>query len=138
MKTFLNVIAALALLSGPLALFIGPTIMHQLLGALVLLIACTAAGLAKLIELATEAGKLAGRQAELERDHWKLMASQVHATSPAAPVAPRWFVGNGEDVSGPFTEAQIRALQGKGLVPAEAMLAAEGTQDWKPIGAVLR
>lgn len=137
MKIFLNVVGILAFLVGPISFFAAKNLADQVIGGMSLLLACTALGFAKLIELGETHLDRTGKQRALEKDYWRLMSSQVHATSPAAPTAPRWFVANGDDVSGPFTEEQIKVLKAKGVVTVASQMAAEGTQDWRPITVVL-
>lgn len=125
-------------MAGPGALLLGTNIVAQILGGIVLLLACTSLGLAKLIALSEAAELAQGKHRALEIDYWKITAARSATTQQlVAPAAKRWFVANGQEVSGPFTEEQIRALKSKGVVTAETQLAVEGTQDWRPLAKVL-
>lgn len=141
MKIFLNVIGILAMMSGPVALFVGRDPVSQMLGGVVLLVAVCALGLAKLIELGDAEAKAAKEQRKLERDFWKTAVVQLAQVAPKSgaelPSAPRWYVANGEAVTGPFTRDQLSALQQKGVITAETRLNPMGTEDWLECGAVM-
>jgi hypothetical protein len=138
MKTFLNVAGLLAMLSSPIGFFISQTPIGQVMGGLALLIGCVALGLAKQIELAEEHQTALVRFQIKELEILRSIANGQGAPStPTAPAIPRWFVANGEEVTGPFTKSQISALKGKGMVTDKTMLAAEGTQDWQPMDRAL-
>lgn len=141
MKIFLNIIGILALLSGPLAFFAGGTVEARVLGGLALLVAVTGLGLAKVIEVAEDETKAAQAHRKAEVENWAVQHSiRAAASRPStlsAPAVPRWFMAKGEEVTGPFTKSQLGELVSKGLAPSNALLAREGTEDWKPVTEVV-
>jgi hypothetical protein len=133
-KIFLNVIGILAMLAGPVALFLGTTMAAQLIGGIVLLLACTSFGLAKLIELGETHLERTSKHRALEKEFWKLAAIQGGTpTTPPLVNQPKWYVANGQEVTGPFAAPQIRELITKGIVGADTMFNAEGSKDWKSL-----
>lgn len=136
MKTFVNVVGLLALIGGVIlwiternSAYLGAGLLP---GAL-----CLALG--RLIQLAEQEAVAAKAHRALEVNFWRLASvhgAQAHSPS-APPTARRWFVANDEEVTGPFTREQLQALQARGVVHDKSQLALEGTQDWKPVAAVL-
>lgn len=139
MKTFLNVVGALALCSGPGAIFLGENVAAQVIGGLVLLLAITALGLAKLIDLAEDEAAAAKKHRAAEVAHWSYAGSRVASTlsTPPIPTEPKWYVANGQEVTGPFTKPQLLELRKKGVLNAETKLNAEGAPDWQAMASVL-
>lgn len=67
MKAFLNIIGILALLGGSLAIVLAGSAVQEILGGIGILIACTALGLARLIDLQEQAAEKLAEETKLNR-----------------------------------------------------------------------
>lgn len=91
MKIFLNVIGLLALLGGAAGFFLGSDAVSRILGGLALLVAVTALGFAKLIELVETHLERTSKQRLLERDWEKVREGQLTLISNVAREVREWM-----------------------------------------------
>jgi hypothetical protein len=145
MKSFLNVIGALALIGSVLVFFNAKSAVHEIEACMALLLGCTCIGLAKLIEGQESSAKLLTALSKILTDSTHAtnaaISSSSHAPFPieALPPVPgkeKYFVSDGVRAVGPYEVEKIQALAAKGTINKDTYILKQGTKEWLKLGAV--
>lgn len=142
MKTFLNVIGALALIASVLVFIGSQSAVHEILAAISLLLGCTCAGLARMIEgqdkantqLALVVKGLAATVQTLQPS--SSPAPNAAKVAPPVPGMERYFISDGTRAVGPYEADKVQALLAKGTITKDTDILKEGMSEWQKLGAV--
>lgn len=137
MKTFLNVIGILALLGGLFVLVFAQSAVHEIEAGLSWLIACTALGLAKVIEVLESNGKTL---AQLKTAIGLPGVSSANTTTggqtnemPPVPGTETYFVAVEGKAAGPHTMESVQGLLSRGKITPETLIYKQGAEKWQPL-----